>query len=278
MKKIIAVLLLFIAVKTNAQKAILFKMKYLPQRSYSSAMNIKININADLSGDQQVLDKLKEQGFAVPVVANISSNFAGVTKTGAVSPDNTFPMTMNFKMEQPAINVSGKDIPLPAQLPPATIYAHILSDGKIHADSVSGQKKDTSGKQAMQMINSIQNQIKFPDRPLHVGDSFTQDIPFNMPMNMGNRSISSKAVYTLVKIADGRAFFDVAQSIEINMGTEQNKLSISGTGTGKLIYSIKDNFPINYNTIVNMNINGSIKSLVIKGTMLMNMDFKYDIN
>jgi len=280
MKKITVLLLLFIAVKASAQKSVLFKMKYMPQRTYNILMNMKGDIKADLSGNQDILDKLKEQGITMPLVAAISVKTTGTTKTGVLAADNSFPLAMTFLVEQPSVTLNGKIAPIPIQQKPATtIYAHVLADGIIKGDSISGKKADTtSGKAALKMMGTIQKQIKFPDHPMHVGESFTQDIPFNMPMNMGGSSVDSKAVYTLVNIADGKAYFDMTQTIDMKMNIQQAQLTIAGGGTGKMIYSIKDSFPISYTSSVNMNVNGDVSSVVVKGSFLMDLDFKYDIN
>jgi hypothetical protein len=277
MKKIIGLLLLFIVVKASAQQAVLFKMKYLPQHTYNILISMKANINGDLSGNQQVLDKLQEQGITMPAVIIMAGNTIGVTKTGVLAADNSFPMMTTFHEEHPSITVNGKDAPIPIpQKPAVTIYAHVLPDGKIKGDSVTGKKNDTSGKIATKMFNSFQKHLKFPDYPLHVGDSFTQDLPFNMPMNMSN--VNSKAVYTLVSIADGKAYFDMTQTIDMKVDVKQTQLTIAGSGTGKMIFDIKDSFPLSYSTTINMTVNGNINTLILKGTAVMNLDIKNDIN
>ncbi len=280
MKKITVLLLLFIAVKASAQKSVLFKMKYLPQHTYNILMNMKGNIKADLSGNQEILEKLKEQGITMPLAAVISAKTTGTTKTGVLAADNSFPLAMTFQVEQPSMILNGKSTPIPMQQKPATtIYAHILSDGTIKGDSISGKKGDTtSGKSALKMMNTVQKQIKFPDHPMHVGESFTQDIPFNMPMNMGTKSVELKTVYTLVSITGGKAYFDMTQTIDMKMNVQQSQLNITGAGTGKMVYSIKDNFPISYASSINMNVNGDVSSVDVNGTFELNMDFKYDIN
>jgi hypothetical protein len=279
MKKIIGLLLLFIVVKVSAQQTVLFKMKYFPQRTYNVVISIKANINADLSGNQEILDKLKEQGITMPAVVIMAANTTGSTKTGIAAADKSFPIITTYQVEHPSITVNGKDAPIPIpQKPAVTIYAHVLPDGKIKGDSVSGKKNDTSGKTATKMFNSFQKHIKFPDYPLHVGDSFTQDLPFTMPMNTGGNNVNSKAVYTLVSIAGGKAYFDMTQTIDMKLDTKQGQLTIAGSGAGKMVYSIKDSFPLTYTTTINMTVNGDVSTLAVKGTVVMDLDIKNDIN
>jgi hypothetical protein len=275
MEKIITLLLLIAAVKVSAQKAVLFKMKYEPQRTYNIIMNMKANIKADLSGNPEIIDKLKQSGFTLPLVAIMSTKTTGSTKTGALAADKSFPIVMSFQAEQPNMTLNGKSLPVPIEQRPATtIYAHVLADGTMKGDSVSGKKADTSGKMALQMMNTIQMQIKFPDHPIHVGDTFTQD----MPMNVAGNSVDSKVVYALTNIAEGKAYFDMVQTIDMKLNIKQVQLAIAGNGTGKMVYSIKDNLPVSYISTVNMAVNGDVNSVIVKGSFAMDMDFKYDIN
>ncbi|WP_259071252.1 hypothetical protein HDF24_04305 [Mucilaginibacter sp. X4EP1] len=277
MKKITALLLLFIAVKASAQQTVLFKMKYMPQRTYGILMNMKAEIHADLSGNQEIIDKLKEKGITMPLVADIGFNTTGTTKTGVLGADNSFPLTMSFQIGQPNITLNGKSTPIPIPQKPAEIvYAHVSADGILKGDSISGKKADSSGKAALQLMNTVQKNIKFPDHPIKVGESFTQDVPFNMP-NMGNSSVDSKAVYTLVSITDGKAYFDISQTINMKMNIQQAQVTIAGSGSGKMVYSIKDSFPISYNTIINMNVDGAVSTVTVKGSLVLNLDMAYDI-
>jgi hypothetical protein len=56
-----------------------------------------------------------------------------------------------------------------------------------------------------------------------------------------------------------------------------SSMTINGTGTGKLVYSIKDNFATDYSTNLVIKISGKIKTLQVDATASLNMDYKYDI-
>ena len=60
MKKVIGLLLLFFVLKVNAQKSVIFKMQYLPDRNYDAVISMDFNCKAALSGDEKILDILKE--------------------------------------------------------------------------------------------------------------------------------------------------------------------------------------------------------------------------
>jgi hypothetical protein len=159
------------------------------------------------------------------------------------------------------------------------VYGHVGADGKLNADSVGGSKlKDTSQKKMEQMINAFQNKIKFPDHPMRIGDTFVQDMPFNLPGAGNGLEANAKATYKLVNITDGKAYFDVEQNMDMSIPIKGESITLTGSGGGKLVYDIKNSFPIDYKTDVILKFEGKIKTLQINGTASMNIDFRYTIN
>jgi len=279
MKKIIYLSLLLFVFKAEAQQSITFTYKYLPNHNYDGTVSMDMNCNVTLKGDTQTTNKLKSQGITQPIALNVGMKMIGDVKTGAPDGNNIFPLTMNYKIDQMSINISGKAIPMPATMnSDIKIYGHVGTDGKLKADSVNANKlKDTSEKKISQMMNAFQNMIKFPDHPLHIGDTFTQDMPFNIPMAGNNMATNAKVVYKLVSIADGNAYFDITQSMDMTIPIKDQSITLKGAGTGKLVYNLKNSFPTDFISNINLEFNGKINTLEINGTALMNMEYKYDI-
>jgi hypothetical protein len=280
MKKLLYLSLLLVGLNAEAQKGVVFKMKFLPNHDYNGAVNMTINCKVNLSGDKDVLDKLTAQGITIPVNANVEIKMAGDTKTGARGSNDIFPVTMTYKVDQLAVNLNGKDIPIPI---PATataiaIYGHVGADGKLTADSLGGKKmKDTAQQKMSQMINSLQQRIVFPDRPLHIGDTFTQDMPLGIPL-AANMKMDAKTVYKLVNISNGNAFFDVTQSMNMAIPVKTETLTLTGSGSGKLIYDIKNSFPVDFKSNMTLKFIGSIEKVAIDAMAQFDIGYKYDIH
>jgi hypothetical protein len=280
MKKLLYLALLLIGFNVEAQKGIVFKMKFLPDHDYNGTVNMTINCKVNLSGDKDVLDKLETQGITQPITANVVMKMGGDTKTGAIGSNNIFPLTMNYKIDQLTVNLNGKEIPvpIPATANAITIYGHMGADGKLTADSLGGNKmKDTAQQKISQMMNSFQQRIIFPDRPLHIGDTFTQDMPLGIPL-AGNMKADAKTVYKLVNISNGNAFFDVTQSMNMAIPIKTETLTLTGSGSGKLIYDIKNNFPIDFKSNMTLKFLGNIEKVAIDATAQFDIGYKYDIH
>jgi hypothetical protein len=282
MKKILYLFfVLLIAFEVRAQQNVVFKIKYLPNHTYAGSINLGTVFKVDLSGDTAVLAKMKSEGLSSPLAMNMDMKMSGTTKTGESGTNQAFPIKMDFKFGNVSADLNGKNIPVPsAKLGQGvSIYGHVGSDGKINADSIGGAKKaDTSQEKVTKLMNMIQKQIQFPDHPMKIGETFTQEMPMSVPVSGSNMDISSQVVYKLVSISDGNAYFDVQQTMNMSVPIAGATININGSGTGKLIYSIKDNFATDYNTNVNLKVTGQIKTLKIDATAQMTMGYKYTVN
>ena len=280
MKKIFLLPLLLLVIKAEAQQSVVFKMKYLPNRTYDAATTLSMNANITLSGDTNIIAKLKSKGVIQPITLNMETSINGSTKTGPADANNNIPITINYKIGQISISFNGKKIDVPQKInSDRTIYGHVNAAGTLKSDSISGAKiKDTSSKTASQLINSIQNKIKFPDHPLKVGDTFTQDLPMNIPIGSNDTEADVKVIYKLVKIDGGNAYFDMDQTMNMQLTFKQSPITLTGSGTGKLIYDIRDSFPTDYSSNLNFKFNGKFATLTLDGIAQLNTSYKYTIN
>ena len=282
MKKILiySLLCLCAAKQLKGQESVLFKIKYSPDKNYNSKVSINMNCKANLAGDTAVINKFKSQGITQPLSVIMDMAMVGNIKTGTKGVDKNFPVKIDYNFDHLNMTLNGNEMPVPQdKLKAATIiYGHAGTDGKLKADSINGKSKDTSEKAVTQLLNSIQNKIIFPDHPMRVGDTFTQNLPLNLPIAGNTMDANSKAVYKLTNITDGVAYFDIQQSMDITIPVAGATIIMTGKGSGKLVYSIKDNFPTDYNSNINLKVTGEIKELRIDATAIMNMEYKYKIN
>jgi hypothetical protein len=265
-----------------AQKAVLFKIKYLPNRNYQSNISVDMKVNATVTGDQQILDKLKEQGITQPVNANLSLALVGLMKTGTLAADKSIPVNMNYKISNISVRANGNQVPIP---PKATekdikLVGHISQDWKLMLDSANGKAVTDTAKQKMQqMMNTLQNQIKFPDKPLKPGDSFTQGGPINIPVkDSSNVKINTGVTYKLIRIADGKAYFDLIPNFSLNVQVKNLSVEMSGTGTGTMVYSIKDNFPLSKEGNITMKVKVASPKVNVDGTAVVTSKYDCVIN
>src|SRR5689334_21089477 len=98
MKKIFILALMCLTfVQLRAQNGVVFKIKFMPNRTYKSDMSLNMKLNADITGDTSVLAKLKSSGITPPITALLDFGLTGDMKSGAVASDNSFPLNIDYK-------------------------------------------------------------------------------------------------------------------------------------------------------------------------------------
>jgi len=288
MKKIFLYAILCLSfTQLKAQQGVVFKIKYLPNHNYTMAINIGMKLDATMSGDTSLINKLKTQGITQPVAVDLKMAMNGNMKSGSVGADNTFPLNMDFKIADLSVSANGKQAPIPPSISEKDIkvVAHVSQDGKFTIDSAAGKKaNDTTQKKMQKMMDLVQKQIQFPEKPLKPGDSFTQSMPMNMPMNMpggsGNNDIKIDAgvTYKLISISDGKAYFDMVPNFSMNFKIKNTSVSVTGTGTGKMVYSIKDNYPLSKDANFTMKIKVTSEKLNVDATAAITTSYTSTIN
>jgi len=250
MKKICLIALLcLIFIQVKAQDGATFKIKFKPNYTYKSDISVNMKLDANATGDPDIIDKLKSSGITNPITALLDMGFNGVMKTGSTGADNSFPLTMDYKIAKLSVSANGQEAPIPPSVSEKDIkiVGSISQDGVMSIDSAAGKKADDSTKNQMkQMMELFQKKIQFPAKAMKPGESFTQTTPMNLPMgkNGGNINVNYSTTYKLVSISDGKAFFDVVPNFSMDFSIQKIAINMSGTGLGKMVYSIKDNFPI----------------------------------
>ena len=264
-----------------AQQGILFKIKYQPSHTYQNTFHVEVKPVVTVTGSQEILEKLSAMGIGQPVNADLTLDISGQTKSGYAASDGSFPIVFNYMVDSINAKVNGKNFPSPPNKTNSKkVYAHINPDGQLKIDSANGKKmNDSTEKKMRQMMDMVQHQIKFPDKPLKPGDTFTQGMPFTIPMKgMGDSKIDISVTYKLISIAGDKAYFDMVENININAQIKKATTSITGTGTGKMVYSVKDNFPISSSSVLNMKISAAMGTTTINGTTAVNVSQATTIN
>lgn len=272
--------LLLLSVAANAQRAILFKFKYLPAHTYKSNIKMDMDMHMVMKNDSSAAGN---SPVSQPVDMKMDAVTAVEIKTGSLKQNKTFPFTMTHGDVHSVMVVNGKETPTPKNpMIGKSIYGKCTADGKLHVDSMSFKGMPEQFKAVMtEMMNKAQGQIKFPEKPLAIGDAFTQEVPFNMPASGIKIAMMIKTIYKLIAVKDNLAYFDTDMSLAFNLDSEKNGTKITGKGTGKgtgkLTFSMAKSYPIAMTSDFTMEYSMNVKTMSIAANMKMVSDVKNNI-
>ena len=121
-------------------------------------------------------------------------------------------------------------------------------ENKFKIDTIIGDKVSQQMRNVLKTtLESVQQAIEFPEKPMKVGESFNSEIPMTIPMEgMNPISVKINMEYLLTEIKNGKAFFDIKQTVGLDISQEQLNVVASGTGTGISEFDIKENYLTKY--------------------------------
>jgi hypothetical protein len=287
MKKITYLIVLCLLSATlKAQQPVALKFKYLPKHTYNVEMKMGMDMEMSMGGDSATTAKLKAQGVKQPMVMKMDMNMLAKIITGALTPAKTFSFEMSYDDITSKMTMNGQETPMPKNpIAGQKMTGECDADGKLHVDKITAPGVNEPLKVAMtDMMNKMQGQIAFPEKPLAIGDTFTQEIPMSIPAAGMNMDFVVKTVYKLTGIKGEQAFFDTDLSMTFDFNTEKNGIAMvgkgSGAGSGKMIYAIAKNYPEVMDNDFDMTFNMDVKEMkmVMKAKMKSNVQNKISAN
>ncbi|HEX3384479.1 MAG TPA: hypothetical protein VHS53_04795, partial [Mucilaginibacter sp.] len=144
MKKLCLLALLCAPFILRAQDAVVFKIKYQPNRNYKMDVGANMKMNVNVTGDPQILQKIKDEGLTQPITALLGLGADVNMKTGSVGSDNMMPLTMDLKIDSLNVTANGKQAPIPPTISEKTV--HIV--GRASADNTAMMIDSVNGKKA----------------------------------------------------------------------------------------------------------------------------------
>jgi len=269
MRNLITVAFVLIAATTFAQKKIKLQVAYQPDHSYSLENKNIMTMLMDAQVDDATKEQLKSQGMVFPIKMDMDQDIVVSVKTGQFNDKKEVPIVLEYSKYETKQKMGEKELPSESNtLTGMKISGWADSKGKFRFEDVQGEGVTPEVKKLMiTMVDQMGAQIAFPDKPLKVGDEFTQEIPFDMPVQGGVAlKMIIKTVYKLTSFDADNAFFDTVITMTMDLSVEKGSMTAEGSGKGKMVFDIKKSF---------MSTNDSTMDMLMKMNMgVMSMDIK----
>jgi hypothetical protein len=235
-----------------ASNGFLFKASYAPNHIYRMETSTQSKLELDLLGNAQLVANLKDKGIQLPMHIDSSQRLIASIETEQNKPDGSLPASITYEKVDFINKMNNKEmnLGLANKLEGLKIYANVINGNKVEIERFEGGDIDENMKKVIpQVIENIQKSIKYPEKPLKIGDKFTQEIPIQIPIP-GFTTVDIKIIsnYELRRVEKNLAYFDVVQEIKMLQADPKYKMELSGNGGGTLVHDLIENFSIEFNS------------------------------
>ncbi|PBQ33232.1 hypothetical protein CNR22_16100 [Sphingobacteriaceae bacterium] len=248
MKKILLALLLVNQIYSYSQSknSITFKIQYNPETKYSNTIEQTSYNEITYSGSKEFLRSLKDKGIENPTITNKSSKMETLFKTGKSTDGKNFPLTIEIVTT--SSSDGKKDIP-----DGLLLYGHGSMGAMPTLDSVVSEGiNEELKKTLLQTMQSMFSQLDLPERQVKVGEKFSIETPLNIPVAGVTLEMIITTTYKLLSVNNGVADFDVVNVYTMKTTITKYTINATGSGKGKLLYDIANNYYVNYQTDTKM--------------------------
>ena len=280
MKPISIFLMLFLVKSSFALgQEIKFKSRFLPEKTYITSVSTDSRNILNLEGPEDRINELKEKGIGFPIEILSKTSMKTEMKNGKKENEESFPFTILYDSIKNTTIQNGITKEIENPLTGLIIEGFYKSNGQLEVSNLISDKiNDATKKTLKTTLETVTQSIPFPDYPMKIGDSFNQVIPMVIPIaDVSNVKITISTIYTLRELKGDLAFFDLIQSIALDMDQESATIVAEGNGSGKAVYNTKYNFIAEYGTGMKMKISIGIEDLIIANELEINTNQKVKI-
>ena len=232
-----------------------FKIQYNPETKYDQTLDQTSHLEMKYAGEPEFMQTLKDKGVQNPTIIDNHSIIESVMKTGKLTNKTYFPLTIEFLKTTNSDNKT--------QIPDGTIiYGKGTLGNMPTLDSIVSKGLNEEFKKGiLETMKATFAQINIPERKVKVGDVFDIDTPLSIPVASLQMEMTITTTYKLLSIKNNVADFDISQVYTMKTNTTKFPMNATGTGKGKLLYDVVNNFNLNYQIDMEMSANMKIEKI-----------------
>lgn len=252
MKPLFTLFVLFNFLNLKAQESVLFKQKYLPEKTYKSSTKISTNFTMNIDGEKEAVEELGEAQNQFPMKISSEIDIEITNKTGSKE-DGKIPFIITYDKLQSKNVINGEETTAPNPFENTQIKGYYTDGIVAHIDEIIGFQGDEKLKNMLiNMFENLSQNIKFPDYPLKIGEQFNQHIPMTVPVpEVGNFDLDMNYIYTLIDIKNNFGYFDLEIQFTMNTQLKDKEMTMNGFGNGKIQFDMTNSMM----SLMNSNIN-----------------------
>ena len=192
-----------------SQDSVTLKTQYKPETKYIQTLDQNNYTIMKYSGSDEFIQKLNAKGIQNPTIAASNSTTELIMQIGKLNEKSDYPITIEFQKTKSS---DGKKI-----IPDGTIIYGRGSNGTMpKLDSiVSKDLKEDFKSTLLKSMQSTFDQLVLPEKTVKVGESFSIDTPFSLPLADVTLEMNITTNYKLESIKSDIAYFKVLQTYTV---------------------------------------------------------------
>jgi hypothetical protein len=273
---LIAIALILQVTFVFAQEKYDFQIKYSPNSIYSSKMETNGDVLVDVNVDEETKAKLAKAGQIFPMKMNMQQLIEASMKTLKINAEGKIPFSITYDKIDFKQQLNGKDIRQSEgqnALLDVVLNGNIIGVNELEVTNIAGLDSNMTLKNSLETsFSKMYEMVKFPNNRVGVGESFTQEIPMNIPVAGKQIEVMIKTLYKLRYVKKDQAFFVITQEVKMKTKYDGISLNASGSGDGAMIFDMVSNNFVAYRTDSKIKINMDVPSPDGTIKMIMDMD------
>lgn len=244
-----------------------FKTTFEPNKRFLIETLSKTLVEQDYIGDSAEINEIKKSGIILPIqMISVYSTSSQLTTKPSFH-ESIIPFKLQFTRAHSHNEYYGQVIDKDLPLLNVIAKGSFDKEGTMRIDSITQNNKGLSTDSISSQVKGFMINVPFPNKPLKIGDKFTQESPIEIPISeIGQAQLILVSTYTLSSVKIGRALFDISQEIKLNPKIDQPQIKVNGSGQGKVYYDLNANIISNYtnNWIIDIKANSPNLTLLAK--------------
>ena len=243
-----------------SQDSVTLKTQYKPETKYIQTLDQNNYTIMKYSGSDEFIQKLNAKGIQNPTIAASNSTTELIMQIGKLNEKSDYPITIEFQKTKSS---DGKKI-----IPDGTIIYGRGSNGTMpKLDSiVSKDLKEDFKSTLLKSMQSTFDQLVLPEKTVKVGESFSIDTPFSLPLADVTLEMNITTNYKLESIKSDIAYFKVLQTYTVKSKITKYTINATGNGEGELEYDITNKYNLKYQVTTQIKMNVQLDKFSIDTT------------
>ena len=260
------------------EKGIIFKNTLEPNTTYMLSMNNHSVSEVSFLATPDILKKLKERGVQNPMTVKSHLKLLEQLKTGGMKKDSTF--TVKMKVDSASndevINGITKNGKMNSMFEGMRMTGYYTRKNTIDSIRIYDDSLPTDIKKGVSaFVTRMMDKIKYPHKPMVIGDSFKEVLPMQMNLPNGTRmKLKTIMKFTLMRVEANKAYFQTKSKVELDQDYPNISVELTGGGKGELIHDLKKNYMIEKKSRMTMSIRVDMGRIVMLNKMTTNSLYK----